>query len=146
MRQLYGTIKMAWTRSQVFSIYSILRAPPSRNSKISVFGPNQPAIEAGLKKEVWIRAVLKGLNEKSPQWRHLLPLGGMLLAFIGQGQQDLTPNLRSDLDECFVVALNSVTSNPYQSPEEYCATFVMGHVFDLLPEWRRNEIHHDVGT
>jgi hypothetical protein len=108
--------------------------------------PNQPIKEPGLKTEVWIRAVLKGLNNKSPQWRHLLPLGGLQLGFTGQNQQALMPGLRSDLDEGLVMAINSITSNPSQGPEEYCAAFVMGHVFDLLSEWRRNEINHDVGT
>ncbi|KAI9895093.1 MAG: hypothetical protein M1814_000318 [Vezdaea aestivalis] len=94
--------------------------------------------------EPWLKAVVKGADDRSPRWKHLLALGGMLVGFEGQGKGTLTSGLRADLEGAVVKALNLALEEARNGAGD-AATVVLvaSHVFDVLPEWRKREIDFD---
>lgn len=67
---------------------------------------SQPVVGGGLKSEAWARAVVKGADERSSRWQHLLVLVGILMGFEGEERQSLTRSMRRTLEGAVVTATN----------------------------------------
>lgn len=97
-------------------------------------------------KDEWVIAVIKGADDRSPRWRHLLVLGGLLLGFEGQYRQGLSKSLRRTLENAIVTAVN-LALQEVQLGNELAASsiaVVLGHVYDLLSYGYRAEINYDL--
>jgi hypothetical protein len=93
--------------------------------------------------EAWVTAVVKGADERSPRWRHLLLIGGLLLGVDGQGH--LAGHLRTRLESALVraadLALEDVGA---QKPvEAYCVVLVLKDTFELLADHQRAQLDYD---
>lgn len=60
----------------------------------------------GLSPEAWVRAVVKGADDQSRRWQHLLVLTGVLMGIESQGEHSLSRGLRNTLEEAIVTAAN----------------------------------------
>ena len=88
----------------------------------------------GLPREEWTRAVVKGADDKSSRWKHLLVIGGLLTGFEAQEQHGLSSKLREYLEHAVVTATNLTLQECSQEPELDSLTMVLvlSHCFDLL--------------
>ncbi|KAI9749330.1 MAG: hypothetical protein M1815_002580 [Lichina confinis] len=111
----------------------------------------QPSAAAGaglaakkIPREDWIRAVIKGADGKSPRWRHILVLSGLLLGLDGsEHEQSLFPfgdqggGLRRDTTYALIKALNLAieeASNTEEDSSKACIVMVATYTSDLLSE------------
>lgn len=65
-----------------------------------------PPVGGGLKSEAWARAVVKGADDRSSRWQHLLVLGGILMGFEGDGRRSLSAGMKRTLEGAVVTAAN----------------------------------------
>ena len=100
----------------------------------------------GLAKEDWVKAVVKGADDRSPRWRHLLVLGGLMLGFEGQGRQGLSSALRRTLKSAVVKAANLALEEVEPIDELGCNSIavVLSHVFELLGDFESSQIDHNL--
>ncbi|WEW57868.1 hypothetical protein PRK78_003335 [Emydomyces testavorans] len=100
----------------------------------------------GLEREEWLKAVINGADEKSPRWRHLLLLGGVLLGFEGQNRQSLSLHWRKKLESALNKALQLSLTELENSPKVAAQTIVLVlvYTFGLLSDWERSQIDYDV--
>jgi hypothetical protein len=92
--------------------------------------------------EAWVTAVVKGADERSPRWRHVLLIGGLL---VGVDKHDLALHLRTRLESALVraadLALEDVVA---QKPVEgYCVVLVLQDTFELLADHQRAQLDYD---
>ncbi|KAI9853020.1 MAG: hypothetical protein M1838_002799 [Thelocarpon superellum] len=96
-------------------------------------------------RDEWVKAIVRGADEKSPRWRHLLVLGGVLLGFDVPEGDALPHGLRRDLEAALVKAANlALEVAPGRAGlEGHCVTFVLNHAFSLLSHRARSELAYD---
>jgi hypothetical protein len=106
--------------------------------------PEQTTPREGAPKEEWLKAVLKGADEGSPTWRHLLVIGGLLLGFESQDRQGLPESLRKALEGALVKATNLTLQQAGNGPElaEHCPALVLNHSFELLSDFERGQLNY----
>ena len=94
----------------------------------------------------WIRAVAKGANERSPRWKHLLVLGGLLIGFSQQTQYELNAGMRRNLGEALVQAVNLALAEATEREElgVRCITLVLNYSFSTLTEAERSLLDYDL--
>lgn len=94
----------------------------------------------------WTRAVITGADNNSPRWRHLLLLGGTLLGFDGQGQQQLPNDLRHKIEGAIITASNLAlqSKDDSEANSQLCVVFVLNTVFPLLADHHRAQIQYDL--
>ena len=99
----------------------------------------------GMKREDWITAVVKGADNKSHRWKHMLVLGGLLTGFEGHKRHGLPSALRRTLETAMVKAANLALgeTSPYEPSASSICT-VLGQVFDLLRDSKKSQIHHHI--
>ncbi|KAI9791103.1 MAG: hypothetical protein M1816_004334 [Peltula sp. TS41687] len=103
--------------------------------------PSQaPRIGGGIPAEEWIQAVIKGADARSPRWRHLLPIGGLLLGIETNSDHLSTPGIKRDLVNALVEATNlALQENKDKDTGDlpgHCITSVWNYTFELVPEAR----------
>src|SRR5947207_4063982 len=86
-----------------------------------------------LSQDAWITAVVKGADEKSPRWRHLLLIGGLL---VGVDKQEFNVHLRTKLESALVRATNLALHDAaaHKPVEEYCVVLMLIYTFELLAD------------
>ncbi len=104
------------------------------------------ATRGGLGKEEWAIAVVKGADDRSPRWRHLCVLAGLLIGFEGRGQQIISNSLRKTLESATVKAVNLALQEGEASTEFAANSIAMmvSHVFDLLSGGEKMTLSHDL--
>jgi hypothetical protein len=107
----------------------------------------QPGQSSALKCDDWARAVVKGADERSPRWRHLLIIGGVLLGMEGQNRQGLSRGSRTTLEGAMVtasnLALDQIRNGGFGSA---AIVLVLTHIFDLLSDGVKRELNYDALT
>ena len=95
--------------------------------------------------EDWIRAVIKGADERSPRWRHLLLLGGVLLGSERQSLQAVSVALRRKLESAMTRALNLVLEEIREGSDLAINTLVLttNYIFGLLSDTEKDRINYD---
>lgn len=107
---------------------------------------NSFVLRSRLDKEDWIMAVIKGADERSPRWRHLLLLGGVLLG-AGRGEPQVIPvALRRKLESAMTCALNLVLQEVREGSDLAINTLVLttNYVFGLLSDTEKDRINYDL--
>lgn len=102
--------------------------------------------QSRLSKEDWIKAVIKGADERSPRWKHLLVLGGFLLGSEGKEQDKIADALRRTVESATIKALNLTLKEIEAGSELAINSLVvtLSHIFNLLSNFAKYEIHHDL--
>ncbi|KAF5865177.1 hypothetical protein ETB97_005081 [Aspergillus alliaceus] len=98
-----------------------------------------------IEREAWVKAVVNGADEKSPRWRHLLLIGGILLGFEGQDRQGLPLSVRKKLESALVTAAQLAIEelDPHNKIDGLCITMVLNYTFQLLSDFERSKINYD---
>ena len=133
------------TPLRILSVFNVASIQKLENeTPLKVVAP-YPASE-GLAKEEWVKAVIKGANDRSPRWKHLLLLGGLLLGFESQDRHSLSPSLRRTLEGAIVKAGN-LALLAMEEDNRLSATsiaVVLSNVFDVLGNHERSGINHEL--
>ena len=102
-------------------------------------------VREDLAKEEWVKAVVKGADDRSPRWKHMLVLGGLLLGFEGQDRHGLPPSLRRTVEGAIVKAGNLALEAAEEDGQLSTTTIavVLSNVFDILDSHERSDINHE---
>ena len=108
----------------------------------------QPRLGGGLSCDDWATAVIKGADNRSPRWRHVLVIGGVLLGMESQESQEsqgLSGGLRRKLDGAMVTAANLALENPANGGFLGAESIVLAlnHTFPLLSDSIRSGLNYD---
>ena len=110
---------------------------------------DEPRIQHGrnrrIEREAWVKAVAEGADDKSPRWRHMLLLGGILLGFEGQNRQGLPWHIRTRLESALATAAQLALEelDPDAGVDGYCVTMVLNYTFELLSDLERSKLDYD---
>ena len=90
--------------------------------------------------------MLNGADDRSPRWRHLLVIGGLLLGFEGQNREALSPSLKRVLERALIKAANLALEETRTGAElgAHCVALVLNHTFELLSDYERSQVDYDV--
>ena len=115
-------------------------------------GLTQPAPPPGeatpgghLTRDEWIRAVIKGADNRSPTSRHVLAFSGLLIGFCGEERQGLRGRLRSVVENALVRAVNMALDQIQDGAEHEAAhiALALNYSFELLSDLERSRITYD---
>ncbi|TGO74229.1 hypothetical protein BELL_0298g00100 [Botrytis elliptica] len=105
----------------------------------------QPRKGGGIGSDDWARSVVKGADERSPRWQHLLVIAGVLLGMENGGRHGLSNGLRSTLERALVTAANLALENPMRDGILAAESIVLAlnHAFPLLSDGVRAGLNYD---
>ncbi|KYK60132.1 peroxisomal membrane protein Pex17 [Drechmeria coniospora] len=116
-----------------------------QNAKHAAASPMEGTREAnsGLRCDAWARAVVKGADERSRRWQHLLVLTGILVGMEGNNRRALSSGLRSTLEQAVVTAANLALDENVEDGLPAAASIVtaLNFAFPLLSDHRRAQIN-----
>lgn len=131
------------------SSFRVLAVFSSASSQILQYETNLPDSQPylareGLAKEDWVKAVVRGVDEKSPQWRHILVLGGLLAGFEANSRGGLPLALRRMLEGGIVKAANIALQDTKKTGPENSSSIcvVLSYVLDILSDYEKTNIDH----
>jgi len=103
-----------------------------------------PARE-GMKVDEWVKAVVQGADDRSPRWKHLLILGGLLVGFESHNRHGLSSALRRSLGGAIVRAANLALRDMEGLNDENKSVMcmVLSYVFEILDDSENNQIDQD---
>ena len=89
---------------------------------------------------------MKGADERSPRWRHLCVLTGLLSGFSSQGKQIISRSLRRKLENATVKAANLALQEEAASNElaGNSISMMLSRVFDLLDLKEKMSLNGDL--
>ncbi|KAI9374008.1 hypothetical protein BJX61DRAFT_500160 [Aspergillus egyptiacus] len=118
---------------------AVLQSEDAEDPRIPYGGPPK------LNREQWVKAVVSGADAKTPRWRHLLLIGGVLLGFEGQDRQGLPWHIRKKLESALVTATQLALEelNPQDEIAGRCITMVLNYSFELLSDTERSRLDYD---
>jgi len=104
----------------------------------------QPRHGGGIYCDDWAKAVIKGADDRSSRWKHVLVIAGVLLGMEGQDRQGLSRGLRTTLEDAMVTATNLALkeSNGGMLGTE-SVVLALNHTFPLLSDAVRSDINYD---
>ncbi|KIW40971.1 uncharacterized protein PV06_06570 [Exophiala oligosperma] len=126
---------------QIFSVFytALLRLIEDKQD------PARERLRSHLSVEDWVKAVVKGADERSPRWRHTLLLGGILLAFQSRQFEELRPDLRNKLEAALVTATNlALQQKDAEVNCELSVIFVVNHTFPILSDFHQSQLQYDL--
>ena len=96
--------------------------------------------------EEWVTAVIKGADERSPRWRHLVVFGGLMLGLLRHDEHALPERLRRVLETATVTATN-IALRQGEASDNLAAksiAVVLSRVFNLLSEIQKLNLDHNL--
>lgn len=111
-------------------------------SGLSVGGFAEPL---RLSREKWVTAVVKGADERSPRWRHVLVFSGILLGFSENCGHEFPHSLRWTLEKAIIKATN-LALQEHELEDGLAAKSIavtLSHVFGLLHDAQKAGLNHD---
>ena len=135
-----------------------LRTPISilsifNSAALRIFGRQTPEQRSSLSdpsrklaKDKWTTAVVKGADDRSSRWRHLLLLGGLLLGIAAAEEEHINQSMRRKVEVAIVKAVN-LTLREGENEDALAMkslTVVLSHVFDLLSDDNKFDLDHDL--
>ena len=133
------------TTIRIFSIFNSAAIQLVRQEETAAPASNLP-IRSALSREEWGVAVIKGLDDRSPRWRHLCVLAGLLMGFEGRGERRISNSLRRTLESATVKATKLALQGGEASNEFAVNSIAMmlSHIFDLLSDGEKTNLDHDL--
>ncbi|KAL2693763.1 hypothetical protein Neosp_000326 [[Neocosmospora] mangrovei] len=130
------------TSTRIISIYNTAAAR-IHNYEIAKTKRNEPHEGGGLRCEEWTRAVVKGADDRSRRWQHLLVLTGVLMGMESNNRQSLSRSLRNTLEEAVVMAANLALDTREEDGPVAGASVVMAlnFAFPLLSDFHKSLIN-----
>ncbi|KAF7944067.1 hypothetical protein EAE96_010477 [Botrytis aclada] len=105
----------------------------------------QPRKGGGIGSDDWARSVIRGADDRSPRWQHLLVIAGVLIGMENGGRHGLSSGLRSTLERALVTAANLALENPMRDGILAAEAIVLAlnHAFPLLSDGVRAGLNYD---
>ncbi|PHH71380.1 hypothetical protein CDD82_6546 [Ophiocordyceps australis] len=93
----------------------------------------------------WVRAVVKGADDKSRPWQHLLVLTGVLIGMEGDDKPSISRSLCRTLQQAIVTAANLALDQASQHGQLAAASIVLAlnFAFSHISEFHRSQINCD---
>ncbi|PHH64690.1 hypothetical protein CDD81_4131 [Ophiocordyceps australis] len=104
-----------------------------------------PRQGSGLGCDEWTRAIVKGADDKSRPWQHLLVLTGVLIGMEGDDKPSISRYLRHRLQQAIVTAANLALEQVAQDGERAAASIIiaLNFAFSHISEFHRTQINCD---
>lgn len=127
---------------RIIGIYSAA-ASRVRDNNSEGAGRKVTGLEGGLRCDEWVRAVVKGADDRSRRWQHVLVLAGVLLGMEGDTRRGLSASLRSALEQAIITATNLALEQTAQDGLLASASLVtaLNFIFPLLSDANRSRIN-----
>lgn len=105
----------------------------------------QPRLGGGIKCDDWAKAVIKGADDRSSRWKHVLVIGGVLVGMEGQGREGLSRGLKATVEGAMVTATNLALEISANSGILGVESVVLGltHAFPLLSDIVTSNLNYD---
>lgn len=106
---------------------------------------SSPPVGGGLKSEAWARAVVKGADERTSRWQHLLVLAGVLMGFEGNDRSSLSGGMRRTLEGAVVTAANLALQSLDREPPvaRPAVVLALNWAFPLMSDATRDGVDCD---
>lgn len=103
----------------------------------------RPLEGGAIKCDAWTRAVVKGADEYSKRWQHLLVLTGVLMGMEGNDRRALSSSLRGILGQAVVLAANMALESHRQDGPLAGASIALAlnFSFPLLSDFHKAQIN-----
>ncbi|KAM0264771.1 hypothetical protein ACHAQJ_000596 [Trichoderma viride] len=103
----------------------------------------QPLEGGALSCDAWTRAVVKGADEYSKRWQHLLVLTGVFMGMEGNDRRALSSSLRATLEQAVVTAANMALDSHRQDGPLAGASIALAlnFSFPLLSDFHKAQIN-----
>ncbi|KAL1643949.1 hypothetical protein SLS58_004624 [Diplodia intermedia] len=107
--------------------------------------PGQMPVGGGMSTEDWATAVVRGADDRSPRWKHLLVLGGLLLGSGAEEDCRLPSGVEAKLQGALVQATNLALLHVRDGDElgAHCIALVLNHTFPVLSETEKAQVDYD---
>lgn len=107
--------------------------------------PGQMPVGGGMATEDWVTAVVRGADERSSRWKHLLVLGGLLMGSGADEDCRFPASLEAKLQSALVQATNLALIDVRDGDElgAHSIALVLNHTFPLLSDAERALIDYD---
>lgn len=134
------------TCRRILSVFNTAAISVVHNESQQQGPPSLNIQRRGLEREEWVKAVVQGADDKSPRWRHIILLGGILLGMEGQDRRSLPSHLRKKLESGLVTALQLSLSelDSYPKVARECIALVLNYTFELLADAERNLLDYNI--
>lgn len=108
--------------------------------------PGQMPVGGNMSAEDWVTAVVRGADERSLRWKHILVLGGLLLGSGAEWDCRIPTSLEAKLRDALVQVTNLALVDVRDGDElgAHCIALVLNHIFPLLSEAERTQVDYDV--
>ena len=103
----------------------------------------QPRTGGGLDCDEWAKAVIAGLDDRSPRWMHTLVISGIFLGMGSGGFQGLSPALKTKLEFAIVTAANLALESANDQSTLNSTILALNHSFAHLSEVARRDLNHE---
>jgi hypothetical protein len=100
----------------------------------------------GVGRDRWVKAVMKGADEKSPRWKCSIVFGGLLLGFGMAEEERLNWGLRAELETALVTSINLGLEEIRLGAVDLAGqtvSLVLNHTFPLLSDLERSVVAYD---
>ena len=106
----------------------------------------EPRQGSGIICDDWAKAVIKGADDHSARWKHLLVIGGVLLGMESQDRRGLSRNLRTTIEGAIVTAANLALEDPENTGPfgQDSIVLTLNHAFPLLSDLVRSGLNYDL--
>jgi len=105
-----------------------------------------PRPGGGIRSDAWAAAVIKGVDDLSSRWKHLLVLSGILMGLEGNDRRSLTDKMRRTLEHTVVTAANLALDEGAADVASMPAgpvVMALNYAFPLLSESSRRPLDCD---
>ncbi|OHF02661.1 peroxin 8 [Colletotrichum orchidophilum] len=117
------------------------KARSDSNDSHNIQTPTQQG--GGLGSDTWVRAVVKGADDRSNRWQHLLVLTGILMGMEANDKGSLSRGLRNTLEEAVVTAANLALERQDGSFASASIVLALNYVFPFLSEFHQAAINYN---
>ncbi|KND87995.1 Peroxisomal biogenesis factor 8 [Tolypocladium ophioglossoides CBS 100239] len=102
-----------------------------------------PREDGALRCDEWTRAVVKGADDRSRRWQHLLVLAGVLTGMEGSDRRSLSRSLRNTLEQAVVTAANLALEHNVEDGLFAAASIItaLSFAFPLLSDSYKTQIN-----
>ncbi|GKT88196.1 LOW QUALITY PROTEIN: peroxin 8 [Colletotrichum tofieldiae] len=131
------------TSLRIISVYNsaAIRVRQNELDNAKITTPHAPRQGGGLGCDTWVRAVVKGADDRSNRWQHLLVLTGILMGMEGNDRQSLSRGLRNTLEEAVVTAANLALERQDGSFASASIVLALNYVFPFLSDFHQSAIN-----
>ncbi|KAK3380202.1 hypothetical protein B0T24DRAFT_186211 [Lasiosphaeria ovina] len=107
--------------------------------------PSTPPVGSGMRSDAWAATVVKGADDLSNRWQHLLVLAGLLMGFEGGDRRSLSRSMRNKLEQAVVMATNLALQARDPEPRAPAGPLLLAlnFAFPLLSESHRRALDCD---